>query len=314
MQVVLGMENYRPTQQELFLALGNFDGVHLGHQHLINSAIARKNEAGGVAGAFIFEPHPAQVLFPDRMPLILTSPQRKAQLLEKIGLDLLIYSSFSREIAAWTPEQFVSDFLVKQLRIKEVFVGFNYSFGHKGLGTPELLQQLGDAYGFAVHIIPPVKVDGEVVSSSLVRKALEQGNIRWAAKMLGYRPVLDGVVVEGERRGRQLGFPTANIGIDKLYNIPAKGVYAAKAWVNQQEYSAVLNIGSKPTFHAAYPISIEAHLMDFSGDIYGQEISISLIDKLRDEQRFASLEELVAQIGKDRDKAAEIARDYHWDL
>ncbi len=306
MQVVLGMENYRPANQDLFLALGNFDGVHLGHQSLINNVIARKNEAGGIAGAFIFEPHPAQILIPDRMPLLLASPQRKARLLEKCGLDLLIYSPFSREIAAWTPEEFARDFLVNQLQIKEVFVGFNYSFGHKGVGTPQLLQLLGQEYGFEVHIIAPVKEDGEVVSSTLIRNALEKGDINRAAKMLGYRPVLDGVVVEGERRGRQLGFPTANIGIDKLYNIPAKGVYAAQACINDDKYHAVLNIGSKPTFHEEYPISIEAHLMDFSGDIYGQAISIRLIEKIRDERRFDSLEQLVEQIGKDRDQAARI--------
>lgn len=309
MQFVLGMENYRPNGQDLFLALGNFDGVHRGHQSLINHVIARKNETGGIAGAFIFEPHPAQILIPDRMPLLLASSQRKAMLLEKFGLDLLVYSPFSREIAAWTPEQFARDFLVDQLHIKEVFVGFNYSFGHKGLGTPQLLQLLGEEYGFGVHIIPPVKVDGEVVSSTLIRQALEAGDIKRATNMLGYRPVLDGIVVEGERRGRQLGFPTANVGIDTKYNIPAKGVYAAQACINKQEYSAVVNIGSKPTFHKEYPVSIEAHLIDFSGDIYGQEISLSLIEKLRDEQRFDSIDQLIAQIAKDRDRAAEIAKD-----
>lgn len=314
MQIVYGIENYKPGEQDLFLALGNFDGIHKGHQRLINSAIARKDEVGGIAGAFIFDPHPAQVLIPDRMPRLLVSPQRKAQLLEKMRLDLLVYEKFTREIAALTPEQFVLDVLLKQLHIKEVFVGFNHSFGYKGRGTPQLLQMLGEEHGFQVHIMPPVKVDGEIVSSSLIRQALEQGKIARAAKMLGYRPLLDGLVIEGERRGRQLGFPTANIGIDSIYNVPAKGVYAAQAWVNERCYSAVVNIGSKPTFHEAYPLSIEAHLMDFSGDIYGQTISLSFIEKLRDEQRFASLEELVAQINKDRDQAYEIARNLDWEM
>lgn len=314
MQVVLGIENYQPSQQDLYLALGNFDGVHRGHQSLINKITQRKNESGGIAGAFIFEPHPAQVLIPDRMPLLLTTPQRKAELLEKFGLDLLIYSPFSREIAAWSPEQFVRDLLVKQLHIKEVFVGFNYSFGHKGVGTPQLLQMLGQEYNFAVHIIPPEKIDGEVISSTYVRQSLAKGDLERASRMLGYHPVLDGLVIEGERRGRTLGFPTANIGIDKMYNIPAKGVYAAQACIKGRVYKAVLNIGSKPTFHEEYPISVEAHIIDFTEDIYGQEISIILIDRLREEQRFESREELIAQINKDRDRAAEIAEKFQWEL
>lgn len=314
MQIIYGMENYQPGGQDLFLALGNFDGIHKGHQSLINSAIARRDELGGIAGAFIFDPHPTQVLFPERMPLLLINPIRKAALLEKMGLDVLIYETFTRDIAALTPEEFVFDVLLKRLKIKEVFVGFNHTFGYKGKGTPELLKKLGDENGFKVHVTPPVKVEDEIVSSSLVRQALEEGRIEWAARMLGYHPVLDGLVIEGEKRGRQLGFPTANVGIESIYNVPAKGVYAAKARVNDQVYNAVVNIGSKPTFHQEYPLSIEAYLMEFNGDIYGHPISLSFLTKLRDEQRFESLEALVAQINKDRDQAYEIARKYDWEL
>lgn len=314
MQIIYGMENYQPGSQDLFLALGNFDGIHKGHQSLINSAIGRRDELGGIAGAFIFDPHPTQVLFPERMPLLLVNPIRKAALLEKMGLDVLIYETFTREIAAITPEEFVFDVLLKRLKIKEVFVGFNHTFGYKGKGTPELLKKLGEENGFKVHVTPPVKVEDEIVSSSLIRQALEEGKIEWAAGMLGYHPVLDGLVIEGEKRGRQLGFPTANVGIESIYNVPAKGVYAAKARVNNQVYNAVVNIGSKPTFHQAYPLSIEAYLMDFNDDIYGQPISLSFLTKLRDEQRFENLEALVAQINKDRDQAYEIAKKYDWEL
>lgn len=314
MQIVYGLENYIPGEKDLFLALGNFDGVHKGHQSLINRAIARSREMGGMAGAFVFDPHPSQVLIPNRMPLLLVNSIRKAGLLEKMGLELLVYEKFTREIAALTPEQFVLDILLKQLHIKEVFVGFNHSFGYKGLGTPQLMQMMGEEHGFQVHILPPVMIDGEIVSSSLIRQALEQGKIERAAHMLGYRPLLDGMVIEGERRGRQLGFPTANIGIESIYNVPAKGVYAAKARVEDHCYNAVVNIGSKPTFHQEYPLSIEAHLMDFSGDIYGKALSLSFIKKLRDEQRFESLEALVAQINKDRDQAKAIAQNYDWEI
>jgi riboflavin kinase/FMN adenylyltransferase len=306
MQLIYEIENYKPASRRLYLALGNFDGVHRGHQSLIQQAVDCPKESDGISAAFIFEPHPAQLLTPDHMPLLLSTPQRKAWLLENMGLDLLIYNRFTRDIASLSPEQFVRHFLMEQLRVKEVFVGFNFSFGFKGQGTPETLKQLGEQYNFAVHIIEPVTVEGELVSSSSIRQALEEGKITRAARMLGYDPILDGIVVEGERRGRQLGFPTANVGIEKIYNIPAKGVYAARAEVNGNKYNAVVNIGSKPTFHEAYPISVEAYLFDFAGDIYGQPISLSFVERIRDEKRFDSLEALVAQIKKDAETALAI--------
>ncbi len=227
-----------------------------------------KKESGEISAAFIFEPHPAQLLTPDHMPLLLSTPKRKAWLLENMGLDLLIYNRFTRAIASLSPEQFVRHFLMEQLNVKEVFVGFNFSFGFKGQGTPETLKQLGEQYNFAVHIIEPVTVDGELVSSSTIRQALEEGKITQAARMLGYDPILDGIVVEGERRGRELGFPTANVGIEKNYNIPAKGVYAARAEINDKKYNAVVNIGSKPTFHEEYPVSVEATCSTLRGHLW----------------------------------------------
>ena len=308
MQLIYEIENYKPTSQKLCLALGNFDGVHRGHQSLIKGAVECKKESGEISAAFIFEPHPAQLLTPDHMPSLLSTPQRKAWLLENMGLDLLIYNRFTRDIASLSPEQFVRHFLIEQLQVKEVFVGFNFSFGFKGQGTPETLKQLGEQYNFAVHIIEPVTIDGELVSSSTIRQALEEGKISQAARMLGYDPILDGIVVEGEKRGRQLGFPTANVGVEKNYNIPAKGVYAARAEINNKQYNAVVNIGSKPTFHEEYPISVEAHLFDFTGDIYGQPISLSFVERIRDEKRFDSLDALVAQIKKDSETAQTILK------
>lgn len=302
MQLIYGIENYQPGSRDLYLALGNFDGVHRGHQSLIERANQRKSD-GGISAAFIFEPHPAQLLTPQHMPLLLGTAQRKARLLESIGLDLLIYNPFTRDIASLSPEQFVRHFLAEALQVKEVFVGFNYSFGFKGAGSPETLQQLGEQYGFGVQVVDPVTVDGELVSSSSVRQALEEGDIHRASRMLGYAPILDGVVVEGERRGRLLGFPTANVGIEKIYSIPAKGVYAARAEVEGKIYDAVVNIGSKPTFHEEYPVSVEAHLFDFAGDIYDRPISLSFAEKIRDEKRFAGLEALAAQIKKDAQTA-----------
>lgn len=314
MKTVMGIENFNDKTKPVYLALGNFDGVHKGHQSLIQQVITKASTNGGQAVAFIFEPHPAQVLTPERAPRLLITPDRKAKLLEKMGLDVLIYNSFTREIAGWSPEQFVEKILVSKLQIREVFVGFNYTFGHRGAGTPELLKQMGQKSGFEVNVIAPVKYDGETISSSLIRKALEDGNILLAYNMLGYHPVIEGVVVEGEHRGSKIGFPTANVGVETIYNVPGNGVYAARAEVDDRTYHCVVNIGSKPTFHKEYPLSIEAHLMDFTGDIYGQDIRLFFIEKLRDEQRFESLEGLVAQIAQDRDRAQEISTAYDRDF
>lgn len=310
MHTVIGIENFSDKTKPVYLALGNFDGVHKGHQSLIKALVEEATSNGGQAVAFIFEPHPAQILTPERAPRLLLTPCRKAKLLEKMGLDALIYNPFTREIAAWSPDQFVDKILINELDIRGVFVGFNYTFGHRGAGTPELLQQMGEQKGFGVSIIEPVKYGGETISSSLVRKSLGEGDITTAYQLLGYHPVLEGIVVEGEHRGAALGFPTANIGVETIYNVPGKGVYAAQAAVGGKNYHCVVNIGSKPTFHEEYPISIEAHLMDFSGDIYGQAICLSFIEKLRDEKRFGSLEELIAQISQDRDRAWEISQNY----
>lgn len=314
MQTVSGIENYRDPGQPVYLALGNFDGVHQGHQRLITALVDKAHDNGGVAVAFIFEPHPAQVLTPEKAPRLLNTAARKAALLAALGLDILVYHPFSRDIAAWTPLEFVERILIDCLHVREVFVGFNYTFGHRGLGTPAIMQELGSKLGFDVNIIPPVEFKGEPISSSLVRKALEEGDIDTAHSLLGYYPILDGVVVEGEHRGKQLGFPTANVGVEGLFHVPAKGVYAARARVGTNQYHCVVNIGSKPTFHEDYPVSIEAHLMEFDGDIYGQAISLSFLAKLRDEKRFDSLPDLVNQIGRDRDQALEISRAHAADL
>ena len=311
MRVVHGIENYH-EDHSIYLALGNFDGVHRGHQQLIGATVEKAHQEGELAAAFIFEPHPAQILFPEKAPKMLVNIDAKTRLLEECGIDLLVYSPFTMQIAAWTPEEFVNTILVRKLHVKEVFVGFNYSFGYRGLGTPENLEQLGRQQDFKVNVISPVTIGGELVSSSLVRSFLEQGDVKKAAKMLGYLPFVEGEVIHGEHRGSTIGFPTANVGIEACYIIPGKGVYAAQAMVegDPKNYQCVINIGSKPTFHEAFPISIEAHIIDFQQDIYGKRISLHFIDKLRDEKKFASLEGLLEQITKDRQIALGMLNAY----
>lgn len=311
MKVLSGIENYHENYP-LYLVLGNFDGVHQGHEHLISSAVQKAHQEGGKAGAFIFEPHPAQVLFSAKAPKLLVNLVSKTALLEKCGLDILIYNAFTLQIASWTPDEFVKTILIDGLHVKEVFIGFNYSFGTRGSGTPETLQALGKKFGFGVNVIGPVMVEGELVSSSLIRMLLDQGNIKKASRMLGYQPFLQGTVIHGEHRGSQIGFPTANVGIEPDYMVPGKGVYAATAFIqgDLKSHDCVVNIGSKPTFYEDYPISIEAHIVDYHEEIYGKTITLRFVNKLRDERRFASLEELVEQISKDKQKALQVLDAY----
>ncbi|MGE5390023.1 MAG: bifunctional riboflavin kinase/FAD synthetase [Deltaproteobacteria bacterium] len=305
MLVIREVDNYTADGRSLYLALGNFDGVHLGHQQLIRELVAQSRNEGGRAAAFIFEPHPSRVLAPDRAPNLLVTADRKAELLRESGLDILIYNSFTMDMARTSPREFVENILVNKLGVRQVYVGFNYTFGHKGAGTPQILEELGHEYGFGVRIIPPVEVDGEVVSSSLIRSYLEKGQIEVAVKLLGYYPMIEGLVVQGEKRGSTIGFPTANLAVPADLSIPNRGVYSARAEVEAKIYKAAVNIGNKPTFHADYPICVEAHLIDFAGDLYGKQVRLFFRHKIRDEKKFSGVEELMAQIARDRQSIIE---------
>ena len=304
MILIREMENYHPEQQKpLYLALGNFDGLHLGHKSLLEQMIHKAEQEKGISGAYIFEPHPSMVLFPEAAPRLLINAASKAKMLEVLGLDILIYQTFNLEIAQLSPEEFVEKVLVNHLHVKGVFIGFNYSFGCKGSGTPETMKQLGQRFGFEVSIIPPVKIKEEIVSSTLIRQNLDRGDIESCKEMLGYYPFVEGSVTNGEGRGKSIGYPTANLLVDENRNVPGLGVYAAYAVLPFGMYNAVINIGRKPTFHQKYPVTIEAHILDFYLDIYGSNMELILLTKIRDEKKFTSAAELIKQIDKDRQRA-----------
>lgn len=308
MQVIYGISNYIISERPCYLALGNFDGVHLGHQSLLKSLVGKAGP-DGVAAAFMFDPHPSRILNPDNHALMLINNESKNRLMARMGMETVIYEPFTLEISSWPPEFFVQEVLVKRFQVKEVFIGFNHSFGHKGQGKPETLRELGRKYGFEVTVIPPVELEGQVVSSSGVRQALMEGNIPLASRMLGYYPFLEGTVIHGDKRGGdKLGFPTANINIGTDCAYPGKGVYAAKTLVNGELRDSVVNIGVVPTFRQDGLISIESHIIDFQEEIYGDDIRIYFIEKLRDEKKFNGLDELVAQIGQDVGRGRQIAR------
>ncbi|MGE5371307.1 MAG: bifunctional riboflavin kinase/FAD synthetase [Solirubrobacterales bacterium] len=298
MQTIYGLESSIPSGP-IVLALGNFDGVHVGHQRLIHGAIETARSKGGQSAVMVFDPHPLQVLAPSKAPKLLTNTLQKAALLEKLGLDFLIITPFSIEIAAWTPEYFVESILAETLHVDTVFVGYNYTFGQKASGNAAMLAEFGQRFGFDVQIVQPVKIDHHTVSSSLVRKHYSRGDLESVMRFTGRFPVLEGIVVEGDRRGRTIGFPTANLMIPGEMALPGGGVYASVLLIDGIWRPAVTNVGTKPTFHEGHPISIETHVLDYKGDLYGRTLQLKLMHKLREEMKFAGPDDLVAQIKSD---------------
>ncbi len=279
------------------VALGTFDGLHVGHQRIIRQAVSRAQEAGGTSVVFTFGNHPLSVIAPDRCPPLLATPEYKSDLIAGLGADVLLSVDFDRAFLQLSPDAFIG-LLVDNLRPALVVVGPNYSFGHRGAGTPEFLAAAGRRLGFEVLIHPAVEVDGVLVSSTLIRQLILAGNVAEAAPLLGRPFRVAGTVAPGEGRGRGLGFPTANIAAADGQIVPADGVYAAYVHTGGRRYRGVVNIGNNPTF-ADNSHRIEVHLRDFTADLYGHTIAVDFLAKLRDERAFAGEEELKSQIARD---------------
>jgi riboflavin kinase/FMN adenylyltransferase len=288
----------------LALAIGNFDGVHRGHQELVRVARARAAAIGGTAGVLTFTPHPARVFAPALAPPLIVSLERRLELLGEAGADLAIVEEFTPALAHVEAEAFVQGTLAARFGAREIVVGYDFTFGRGRRGTPELLRALGGALGVGVTVVPPVTVDGLVCSSTKVREFVLEGRVEGAALLLG-RPVeLQGPVVRGAGRGRGLGIPTANVAPEGEL-LPHLGIYAARAHVLgasgavASTHGAALSIGSNPTFVTAGQVSVEAHLLDFDGDLYGSRLRLEVLHRLRDERRFDSIDALKAQIAAD---------------
>ncbi|WP_424765746.1 bifunctional riboflavin kinase/FAD synthetase [Paenibacillus sp. sgz302251] len=293
----------------LSIAIGHFDGVHRGHQNVIRKAVMEAKKADMLSAVLTFDPHPKEVLGQgDQYYRCLTPLDVKTALFTELGVDLVFIMRFNIEFSAVSPERFVDDVL-RTLHAKQVVVGFDFNFGHRGSGDTEALKRLGHP-DIAVHVIEPLFENGVKVSSTYVRESLEQGDLEMAERLLGRPYEVTGTVVHGDGRGRTIGFPTANLEFAHPYIAPRLGVYAITAWLDDQFYSGVLNHGLKPTFNKQdiRPV-MEAHLFDFEGDIYGRQISIQFRSFIRPEQKFNSVDELVKQIELDSQKAREIA-DY----
>jgi riboflavin kinase/FMN adenylyltransferase len=283
------------------VTIGNFDGVHRGHQALVRATVARARASGGAAVVLTFDPHPAQVLG-RRVPPALTALAQKAELLEALGVDTVAVLPFTREVAGLSPEAFARGVLAGALGARHVVVGESFRFGRRQAGDAPGLARLGDGLGFTVQAVPPVLDEGRPVSSSRVREALAAADVAHAATLLGRPHFVDGVVVEGDRRGRTIGFPTANLDPGPGL-LPARGVYAGPCRLpDGRAPLAVVNVGQRPTFGGG-TVTVEAHLLDFSGDLYGARLRLSFAARLREEQRFAAVDALVAQIGRDIERA-----------
>jgi riboflavin kinase/FMN adenylyltransferase len=289
------------------LTIGNFDGVHRGHLALFERVKERAKAIEGQSAVMTFDPHPLKLLRPQEAPAIITPSPKKIELIEKAGIDVVFCLNFTDGFAAIGAEDFVRDILVGRVGIKEIVVGYDYVFGHARKGDISLLKKLGQEMGFLVHVIPPISLDGNTVSSTAVRSMLKDGNMRDASAMLGRFHEISGVVIKGMNRGgRLLGFPTANLkSQDEL--IPRSGVYAARARLEDGIYDAVVNIGYNPTFPEKN-FSIEAHLLEFSGDLVGKPLSLILIERIRDEVTFKDVESLAAQIARDVDSAKKVLK------
>ncbi|WP_281891059.1 bifunctional riboflavin kinase/FAD synthetase [Paenibacillus sp. YYML68] len=284
------------------LAIGDFDGVHLGHQEVIGRAVQRSREMQAASAIMTFHPHPRQLLGMETYVHLLTPLEAKCEAFSRIGVDRTYVTAFSESFMRVSPEHFVENMLMP-LQLHTVFVGFDFTFGHKGAGTPDTLCELARGR-FAVEIVRPYQLHGEKVSSTRIRRLLQEGQAKEAAELLGRPYTLSGEVVHGDARGRTIGFPTANISLKDPYVRPANGVYAVRAHVRGGTYGGVMNVGVKPTFSDGLVPSLEAHLFDFEEQIYGETVRVELIDFIRSERKFASVQELVDRIKVD----AELAR------
>jgi len=289
------------------VAIGNFDGVHRGHAALVKAA-ARARAARGCVVALTFDPHPARLVVPERAPATLTTLAQKKELLEALGVEKLAVLPFTRELSVMSAKEFARQALVGALEARSVIVGENFRFGRDREGDVRRLQTLGADLGFDVEVVEPVLHEGRPVSSSRVREALGRGAVEDAQALLGHPFFVDGVVVEGERRGRTLGFPTANLQAENE-TLPSSGVYAVRCRVSTGEsVPGVANLGHRPTFGGTGP-SVEAHLIGFDADLYGSRLRLEFEARLRDEQRFSGPEALVEQIRKDVEQARELVAD-----
>lgn len=302
------------------VTVGTFDGVHVGHRAILRYLVRRAAEQGGTSVVASFDPHPREVVHEEEVPLLTTIPER-ATVMEQLGIDRFIVIPFTREFSKLQAEEFVRDVLVQRIGLQEIVIGYDHAFGRDRRGDAELLTALGTKHGFSVDVIPAQVVEEHVVSSTEIRDALTtEGDVKLAAQMLGRAYSLTGRVVKGEGRGRSIGFPTANLAVDHPRKvIPAVGVYAVRVYLETPDdrasstgdgavtsaYAGMMNIGRRPTF-GDHELTLEVHLLDFQRTIYGSDLRIEFVARMRDEQKFESVEALTEQLSRDRSRCKQL--------
>lgn len=308
MRIIRDYQFVDPSDRGATAVIGNFDGVHLGHQYVIDIARQKAAELGAPLGVMTFEPHPREYFAPKAPPFRLMNADTRAHRLEKLGIEALFELSFNDTLSALTPQEFARDVIVEGLGLTHVFVGADFHFGKDRAGTPEVLEALGKELGFGVTVAPLMSDDVGEVSSTAIRKALTEGRPRDAARMLGHWHRIDGEVIRGDQRGRDLGYPTANMSIAGLHP-PKFGVYVVEVEIltgpHQGVYGGAASMGTRPMFGENLP-NIESFIFDFKGDIYGEQLSVALIDYLRPEEVFDGLDALIAQMDADCARARDI--------
>jgi riboflavin kinase / FMN adenylyltransferase len=306
MEVLRSIAALETLRGPIFLAIGVFDGVHLGHQAVISTSAKHAGSAGGTPVVVTFDPHPAKVLRPHDAPHLLTATQHKIVLIRDLGVQHLLLIKFDKHFASTPPEDFIEELVTHSKPLREICVGHEWSFGKDRRGNLDLLKQLGARFHFDVIGIPPVRANGEVVSSTAIRQAVERGDFAKAAQMLGRDYTILGTVTGGDNLGKKIGFPTANLSTHSE-QFPPNGVYFAEARLDGAVHYGVINLGYRPTVHADKSNRVlEIHLLDFDRDIYGRDIEVRFVRYLRPEQKFASLDALARQIEVDVKRAREL--------
>lgn len=305
MDLVRGLASLPLTLGPTAATVGFFDGVHLGHQAVLTRTLEAARDRGVPAVAVTFDRHPREVFAPGTEPPLITTLERRSELIAACGIDVLVVLEFTPEFAAWPAEDFVTGVLVEGLGAAHVAVGVNFTYGHRALGTVETLIAQGRTAGFTAEGVPLVEVEGRTVSSSAVRAALTAADLEWVGSALGRRFVVDGRVRDGAGRGVGLGFPTANLEVAPRMQLPMAGIYAGRARVGGVWHAAAIDVGTNPTF-GAEPLHVEAHLLDFDGRLRGRQMAVELWRRLRDEVAFDSTDALVRQMRDDVDRTRAI--------
>ena len=304
MQIITSLDQLPAPFGPCALTLGNFDGVHLGHRELFRRLVKSARRLDCPAVVCTFNPHPLKFLAPDKAPPLLNTHAEKQRLIAASHVDYLLEIPFTDQFAAMSPEQFVSEVLVGRLNVRALVVGYDYAFGARRRGNADLLLQCGAEQGFAVDVLQPIGADGRPYSSTRIRHLIAAGEVSAVVAQLGRHYNLEGRVVPGDRRGREMGFPTANLETDKDL-LPGSGVYAVKVRIRQQEYNAAASLGLRPTFNGSQA-TIEVHLLDFSGDLYGERMRVYFVERLRGQEKYANAEELSRAIAADVLRARQI--------